>query len=39
MTSFPYLATILVLVLVSRTRGKSGAAAPACLGTAFVPER
>jgi simple sugar transport system permease protein len=39
MTSFPYLATILVLVLVSRTRGKSGAAAPASLGTAFVPER
>src|SRR5215813_7110256 len=36
MSSLPYLATVLVLVLISRTRG---AAAPASLGTAFVPDR
>jgi ABC-type uncharacterized transport system permease subunit len=39
MTSLPYLATIVVLVLVSRTRGTSGSAAPASLGTVFVPDR
>jgi ABC-type uncharacterized transport system permease subunit len=39
MTALPYLATILVLVLVSRVRGGSGGSAPACLGVAFVPER
>jgi simple sugar transport system permease protein len=39
MTSLPYLATILVLVLVSRNRGTSGSAAPASLGTVFVPDR
>jgi ABC-type uncharacterized transport system permease subunit len=39
MTSLPYLATVLVLVLISRTRGTAGSAAPASLGTAFVPDR
>jgi ABC-type uncharacterized transport system permease subunit len=39
MTSLPYLATIVVLVLISRTRGTAGSAAPASLGTAFVPDR
>jgi simple sugar transport system permease protein len=39
MTSMPYLATIVVLVLISRARGTAGSAAPASLGTAFVPDR
>jgi simple sugar transport system permease protein len=39
MSSLPYLATIVVLVLVSRARGKAGSAAPASLGTTFVPDR
>ena len=39
MTSLPYLATIVVLVLISRARGVAGSAAPASLGTAFVPDR
>jgi len=39
MSSLPYLATIIVLVLISRTRGISGSAAPASLGVVFVPER
>jgi ABC-type uncharacterized transport system permease subunit len=39
MSSLPYLATVLVLVVISRTRGRAGAAAPASLGTVFVPDR
>src|SRR5215468_1682298 len=39
MSALPYLATIVVLVLVSRVRGKAGSAAPASLGTVFVPDR
>jgi general nucleoside transport system permease protein len=39
MSSLPYLATVLVLVLISRTRGVAGSAAPASLGAAFVPDR
>jgi general nucleoside transport system permease protein len=39
MSSLPYLATVLVLVLISRARGVAGAAAPASLGAAFVPDR
>ena len=39
MSSLPYLATVLVLVLISRTRGTAGSTAPASLGTAFVPDR
>jgi ABC-type uncharacterized transport system permease subunit len=39
MSSLPYLATIIVLVLISRTRGMAGSAAPASLGVVFVPDR
>lgn len=39
MSSLPYLATVIVLVLISRTRGDAGSAAPASLGMAFVPDR
>jgi simple sugar transport system permease protein len=39
MTALPYLATVLVLVLISRTRGTAGSAAPASLGLVFVPDR
>jgi simple sugar transport system permease protein len=38
MTALPYLATVVVLVLISRTRG-AGSAAPASLGLVFVPDR
>ncbi len=39
MSSLPYLATVIVLVLISRTRGMAGSAAPASLGMVFVPDR
>jgi simple sugar transport system permease protein len=39
MTALPYLATIVVLVLISRARVAAGSAAPASLGTVFVPDR
>ena len=39
MSSLPYLATIIVLVVISRVRGIAGSAAPASLGLAFVPDR
>jgi simple sugar transport system permease protein len=39
MSSLPYLATIIVLIAISRTRGTAGSAAPASLGLAFVPDR
>ena len=39
MSSLPYLACIIVLVLISRTRGTAGSAAPASLGMVFVPDR
>jgi simple sugar transport system permease protein len=39
MTSLPYLACIIVLILISRTRGTAGSAAPASLGLVFVPDR
>jgi simple sugar transport system permease protein len=39
MSSLPYLATIIVLILISRTRGVAGSAAPASLGLVFVPDR
>jgi len=39
MTSLPYLATVLVLVAISRARGTAGSAAPASLGVVFVPDR
>jgi general nucleoside transport system permease protein len=39
LSSLPYLATIVVLVLISRTRGAAGSTAPASLGLVFVPDR
>jgi simple sugar transport system permease protein len=39
MNMLPYLATVVVLVLISRTRGNAGSAAPASLGMVFVPDR
>jgi ABC-type uncharacterized transport system permease subunit len=39
MSSLPYLATVVVLVLISRTRGTAGSTAPASLGVVFVPDR
>ena len=39
MTSLPYLATVIVLVLISRARGNAGSVAPASLGIVFVPDR
>lgn len=39
MTALPYLATIVVLVIISRARVTAGSAAPASLGTVFVPDR
>jgi general nucleoside transport system permease protein len=38
MSSLPYLATVLVLVVISRAGGAAGSAAPASLGAAFVPD-
>jgi general nucleoside transport system permease protein len=39
MSSLPYLATVVVLILISRRRGLAGSAAPASLGLVFVPDR
>ncbi len=39
MSSLPYLATVVVLVLMSRARATAGSSAPACLGLVFVPDR
>jgi simple sugar transport system permease protein len=39
MSSLPYLATIVVLVLMSRARATAGSLAPASLGLVFVPDR
>ncbi len=38
MTAMPYLATVIVLVLISRAR-TGGSVGPAALGTVFVPDR
>src|SRR5579862_3730205 len=38
MSSLPYLATVIVLVVISRAR-TGGSTAPAALGTVFVPDR
>ncbi|MEY9186364.1 ABC-type uncharacterized transport system permease subunit [Bradyrhizobium sp. USDA 326] len=38
MSALPYLATVVVLVLLSRARS-GGSTAPAALGTVFVPDR
>jgi simple sugar transport system permease protein len=39
MSSLPYLATVIVLVVISRARASAGSAAPASLGLVFVPDR
>jgi general nucleoside transport system permease protein len=40
MSSLPYLATVIVLVLISRVRSSTaGSTAPASLGMVFVPDR
>src|SRR5262252_3787163 len=39
MSSLPYLATVIVLVVISRGRSVAGSAAPASLGLVFVPDR
>ncbi len=39
MSSLPYLATIVVLVVISAARGAARSAAPASLGLVFVPDR
>ena len=39
LTALPYLATILVLVLISRNRHLVRTNTPACLGQSFVPDR
>jgi simple sugar transport system permease protein len=39
MSSLPYLATVVVLVVISGLRGRAGSPAPASLGLAFVPDR
>ena len=39
LSALPYLATILVLVLISRNRILTRANTPACLGQPFVPDR
>ncbi|HUC49903.1 MAG TPA: ABC transporter permease [Xanthobacteraceae bacterium] len=39
MSALPYLATVIVLVLISSKRGSAGSAAPASLGMVFVPDR
>jgi len=39
MSSLPYLATVIVLILISRARATAGSAGPASLGMVFVPDR
>jgi general nucleoside transport system permease protein len=39
MSSLPYLATVVALIVISRRRGLAGSAAPASLGLVFVPDR
>ncbi len=39
LSSLPYLATIIVLVLISSDRARTKANTPACLGKPFVPDR
>jgi simple sugar transport system permease protein len=39
LSSFPYLITILVLVLISRNRTLTKTNTPACIGQTFVPDR
>jgi general nucleoside transport system permease protein len=39
MSALPYLATVVVLIAISRQQGVKGSAAPASLGLVFVPDR
>jgi simple sugar transport system permease protein len=39
LSSLPYIVTIIALVIISASRTISRAAAPACLGRSFVPDR
>ena len=39
LTSLPYLATIVALVIISRNRAVARVNTPSCLGQAFVPDR
>jgi simple sugar transport system permease protein len=39
MSALPYLATVVVLIAISRRRGVKGSAAPASLGLVFAPDR
>jgi simple sugar transport system permease protein len=39
LSSLPYLATIIVLVVISADRNRTKANTPACLGRPFVPDR
>ena len=39
LSALPYLATIIVLVLISRNRRLTMMNTPACLGRGFVPDR
>jgi simple sugar transport system permease protein len=39
MSALPYLATVAVLIVISRRRGRKGSTAPASLGLVFVPDR
>ena len=39
LSSLPYLVTVLALVVISKSTLSSRAAAPACLGQPFVPDR
>jgi simple sugar transport system permease protein len=39
LSALPYLATVVVLVIISRNRMLLRANTPACLGQAFVPDR
>jgi simple sugar transport system permease protein len=39
LTALPYLATIAVLVIISRNRVLTKVNTPACLGRPFVPDR
>jgi simple sugar transport system permease protein len=39
MSALPYLATVVVLIAISRRRGAKGSAAPASLGLVFTPDR
>jgi ABC-type uncharacterized transport system permease subunit len=39
MSALPYLATVAVLIAISRQQGIKGSAAQASLGLVFIPDR